>query len=310
MQHKILPEAGETTKTGLTKVMITSSPPTQIRSYKIDLNDISTCKKLKSDTHSSVYSGFWRNIQPIAIKLKGTSAGSARNLISEFKIRGRLPPNCPNVVPFLGGSIAYEHPYVVTTYLSNGSLRSLLKHSNTLDWLTSINIMKDITIGLGAIHEHKIIHRDLKSDNIFIDDKLRAYVGDFGAARECNWGNHYQSSTDSRACGTTGYIAPESYQQKLYSAKSDIYSLGVILWEMVTQADRPLGQVHQKLSYQEAEAITIGDQERDPIPKNTPAGIAKLIRWCWEKQPENRPTETQILASLDECLTELKNKRL
>jgi serine/threonine protein kinase len=309
MQRAALPESNAAMTDSLTKVIVTSSPPTEIASYKIDINDISECKKLKSGLNGKVYRGLWKDKKRVALKLPGKSPLSAEDVISEFKIREKLPRNCPNVVPFLGGSTAPECPYVVTTYLANGSLKSLLNKNKSLDWVTSINIMKDIAIGLTAIHANKIIHRDLKSNNIFIDDQLRAYLGDFGLARECNQGYEYQSSAHSRACGTSGYIAPESYQQQIYSAKSDTYSLGVVLWEIASHAEIPLGQTQKQLSYKEAEAITVGDEERDVIPKDIPAGLTKLIRWCWEKKPINRPTETEILASLDDCLTGLKPQK-
>jgi serine/threonine protein kinase len=304
----LLPKPKEPNETSLTQVIMASSAPTEIASYKIDINDISECKKLKSGSNGKVYRGLWKNEKWIALKLQGTLAKSAEDVISEFKIRVKLPHNCPNVVPFLGGSTARACPYIVTTYLSNGSLRSLLKKNKSLDWVTSINIMKDITTGLASIHAHKVIHRDLKSDNIFIDDELHAYLGDFGLARECNQSYQYQSFAGSRASGTYGYIAPESYQQRIYSAKSDTYSLGVVFWEIASHAKMPLNQDPKKLSYEEAKAITIADEARDVIPQDTPTGIAKLIRWCWEKKPENRPTEIEILASLDDCLTGLKHK--
>lgn len=232
--------------------------------------------------------------------------GSQYDMISnEYTLLFKYFLKTPYIVPFRGGCIAgdVQFPYLVTSYLAGGSLADKIQHQAQFTWTVSIQILKNVAMGIAAIHEKNIVHRDIKSANIFLDSSNHAYVGDLALARKYNRENAYQSP-NPQVTGTDGWIAPESYKNLIYYDKSDWYSFGVVIWE-IAAGEKPLSS---KSIAKKIEATLSG--QHDKIPDNTPAGIAKLIRWCWQQEPSARPTKTQILTSLDECLAEIKSPSL
>jgi serine/threonine protein kinase len=162
----------------------------------------------------------------------------------------------PYLVGLLGYCADQSHRLLVFEFMPNGSLRSHLHPSASggggarqpLDWATRLGIALDCARALEFLHEHSspaVIHRDFNCSNVLLDRNLRARVSDFGMAKLGS--NKADGQVVTRVLGTTGYLAPEYASTGKLTTKSDVYSYGVVLLELLTgrvpvDTRRPPGQ--------------------------------------------------------------------
>ncbi|KAJ0983392.1 hypothetical protein J5N97_011647 [Dioscorea zingiberensis] len=221
--------------------------PEEITSVESILFDLSTLKtatanfseenKLGQGGFGSVYKGTLQNGREIAVKR--LSAGSGQGigeLKNELVLVAKLQHR--NLVRLLGVCLEEEEKMLVYEYVPNRSLDTILfdsiKHEQ-LDWGRRYKIISGIARGLLYLHEDsqlKIIHRDLKASNILLDEDMNPKISDFGLARL--FGGDQTGGTTSRVVGTFGYMAPEYVMRGQFSAKSDIFSFGVLVLEILT----------------------------------------------------------------------------
>lgn len=182
-----------------------------------------------------------------------------------------------------------EYPYsIITEYIPNGSLFHALQHQPNSPNLTPTNktlIMIGIANGMISLHNVGIIHRDLKSLNVLLDENLLPKICDFGLSRF----TQDEHNTMSIEVGTPRWMAPEILESSNYTNKVDVYSYGIVLWEMLTE-DIPFKGL---TSIQIAIKIT-QENARPDFPSNTPRSLKFLIRKCWDRDPNKRPTFSQI----------------
>lgn len=176
---------------------------------------------------------------------------------------------------------------LVMEYGEKGSLAHLIDRNQLpRQWLYRINIMSDITRGLAFIHACQLVHCDIKSPNVVIDQHDRAKIIDFGSAKRVD--------VRIRVNYTVQYMAPELFRDyECASKKSDIYSLGILFLEIVSMLP-PWSQMVKS----EGIMNFVLANYREPIPVDCPESIASLIKWCWHDQPDQRPTAEQVEAKL------------
>lgn len=219
--------------------------------------------------------------------LENMSEDERKEAYIEAKILERL--NHPCVIRFIEvfrTSKPYAGLNIVMDYASNGDLQTKIKkqkkpfsESQILDWFTQI------CLAIKHIHDKKILHRDLKSGNIFLDDKERIKLGDFGIAK-CLDSTFDKAKT---IVGTPYYLSPEIVQDKPYSFKSDIWSLGILLYEM-TVLKMPF-----EASSLPMLSLKIVKGNYSAIPMSVSKEIRSLIQSILQVKIENRPTIHQIL---------------
>ena len=176
--------------------------------------------------------------------------------------------------------------YIITEYVDGGDLASYIAHLKSpppknlfLDW------MIQLCVGISYIHSKKIIHRDLKPNNIFLTKSLMIKIGDFGISRKLN----FTWEKASTFTGTMQYISPEIIESKPYSFKSDIFSLGILLYELVSLKN-PFDA-----SNEIAITMKIKECRVPPLPTSVPREIREVIYMMLQKNPDKRPTADEVL---------------
>lgn len=194
------------------------------------------------------------------------------------------------LVPLLG--FTYTSPYlIVTEFIECGTLFNALHHKSGSPVLS--NTEKDVIAmciahGMMNLHKMKIIHRDLKSLNILLDNRHLPRIIDFGIAR------FKDDSTNlvTQQIGTTQWMAPEQMMTATYTNKVDVYAYGILLWEIVAEDVPFRGFNSVQIAIQVAER-----NSRPRIPESCPKKLKQLIELCWHRDPERRPSFKQIFNS-------------
>ncbi|CAO3567067.1 unnamed protein product [Mortierella alpina] len=179
-----------------------------------------------------------------------------------------------------------HHDMIVMEYVEGGSLADAIVGKHLQSWKAKTHIAKDISLGLAYLHFQGIIHCDIKSSNILLTEHQEARICDFGLATRAG---------ESGIGGTLQWMAPELLQDPpLYTGKSDVYALGMVMWEMASESTQPYrGHTPDGMAY----CILNGIQET--YPDDTPNTYATCIQLCWALQPDGRPAAMNMLADIE-----------
>ncbi|GBB97566.1 hypothetical protein RclHR1_03000009 [Rhizophagus clarus] len=179
--------------------------------------------------------------------------------------------------------------------------RYITKDFYNIDWYDKMYNLYKIINGLSKIHDAKIIHRDLHSGNILLNLFLNAKICDLGTSKSAT-----ESTTDNEEeiYGIIPYVAPEVLQGKKYTEASDIYSFGMIMWEVMV-GRRPFWDRKHDTEL----IIEICDGLRPPIITNAPKGYIDLMKECWHSDPEKRPTADEVLEKINDILNNEWNNK-
>ncbi|KAL8466796.1 hypothetical protein ACS0TY_035740 [Phlomoides rotata] len=257
-----------------------------------------------------VYRGSMPNGMEIAIKrinVRG-SGRSDRGFMAEIRTLGRIKHR--NVVKLVGYACNKETNLLLYEYMSNGSLGEMLRGSkgSCLQWELRYKIGVDAAKGLCYLHHDSspsIIHRDVKSNNILLDDKYEAHVADFGLAKF--WDDVDASQCMSSIAGSYGYIAPEYAYTLKVNQKSDVYSFGVVLLELIT-GRKAVGEFGDGVDLVKwvkkttselldfaAAALAVVDSRLIGYPPIEVVSVFKIAMACVEDESSMRPSMRQVV---------------
>jgi len=182
----------------------------------------------------------------------------------------------------------------VMEYLPGITLRELLREQKRLTIPQTITIMDAVLAGLSAAHRAGIVHRDVKPENVLLAEDGRIKIGDFGLARATT----ANTATGQQLLGTIAYLAPELVTRGTADARSDIYALGIMLYEMLVGEQPYKGEQPMQIAFQHATESVPRPSVRNP---GVPEQLDELVLWATEKSPDERPDDAgQMLERLRE----------
>src|ERR1700710_1661323 len=212
--------------------------------------------------------------------------------VQAARAAARLAP--PNVVSVFDQGQDDEMAYMVMEYLPGMTLRDLLKDYGRLTTEQTLDIMEAVLGGLAAAHKAGIVPRDVKPENVLLADDGRIKIGDFGLARAAS----ANTATGQALLGTIAYLSPELLTRGVADTRSDIYAVGIMLYEMLTGEQPFKGEQPMQIAYQHA-----NDSVPTPSDKNSriPVELDELVLWATAREPDERPRDAK--AMLDEVMS-------
>ncbi|XP_065219986.1 fibroblast growth factor receptor homolog 1-like [Planococcus citri] len=228
------------------------------------------------------------------------------DLVSEMEIM-KLIGTHPNVLRLLGCCTQNGPLLIITEYTVHGNLQSFLrKHlpsenlrttPSKLSQRTLITFGLQVAQGMKYLSSMKCVHRDLAARNILVSNKLVLKIADFGLARDIRDKDYYRKKTGGRL--PVKWMAPEALHHNLYTTQSDVWSFGVLLWEIVTLGSIP----YPTFTDMEELVQALDDGYRMKKPQNCSMKMYRIMRECWDYLPEDRPTFSMIVENLEEMLS-------
>ncbi|KAL2608694.1 hypothetical protein R1flu_027267 [Riccia fluitans] len=291
----------------------------KLKEWEIDPSKLILKNVIAQGTYGTVHRGTYDG-QDVAVKLldwgeedtmSKAEIQTYRNAFKqEVEVWHKL--DHPNVTKFVGASmgnnnlqipsfergtdgfvhVASNICCVVVEYLAGGTLKDyLIRHRRRkLPFKVVIQLALDLSRGLEYLHSMKIVHRDVKSENMLLDTKRNVKIADFGVAR-VEAQNPYDMTGET---GTLGYMAPEVLDGKPYNRKCDVYSFGVCLWEIYC-CDMP----YPDLSFTEMTHAVVHQNLRPTIPRCCPSALGHVMKKCWDPNPDKRPEMAQVVRLLE-----------
>ncbi|XP_028778975.1 LRR receptor-like serine/threonine-protein kinase IOS1 [Neltuma alba] len=261
----------------------------------------------------AVYLGYVEET-PVAVKmLSSSSVQGYQQFQAEVKLLMRVHHR--NLTSLVGYCNEKTHKGLIYEYMANGNLQDYLsgKSSNSkfLTWEDRLCIALDAALGLEYLHngcKPPIIHRDVKSSNILLNEKFKAKIADFGLSKTILTDDGTHVSTV--VAGTPGYLDPEYYITSRLTEKSDVYSFGVVLFEIIT-SQAAISRNHERthISQWVSSMVAKGDIKAvvdsrlsGDFDSNSAWRVVEMAMTCVSPKPNNRPTMSEVVNELKECL--------
>ncbi|CAA6666739.1 unnamed protein product [Spirodela intermedia] len=257
--------------------------------WEIDVKQLKFGDKVASGTYGDLYRGSYCS-QDVAIKVlkpERINKEMQREFAQEVYIMRKVRHK--NVVQFIGSCTRPPNLYIITEFMTGGSVYDFLhKQRGVFKLPALLRVAIDISKGMNYMHQNNIIHRDLKTANLLIDEHEVVKVADFGVARVKS-----QSGVMTAETGTYRWMAPEVIEHKPYDHKADVFSFAIVLWELLT------GKVpYEYLTPLQAAVGVVQKGLRPTIPKSTHPKLKELLERCWQQDPSERPDFSEILENL------------
>ncbi|KAF8040685.1 hypothetical protein BT93_B2805 [Corymbia citriodora subsp. variegata] len=258
----------------------------------ISWEDLQIGERIGIGSYGEVYRAEWNGTE-VAVK-KFLDQDFSGEALAQFKceVEIMLRLRHPNVVLFMGAVTRPPHFSILTEFLPRGSLYRLLHRPNPqLDERRRMRMALDVVKGMSYLHTSHptIVHRDLKSPNLLVDKNWAVKVCDFGLSRM----KHHTFLSSKSTAGTPEWMAPEVLRNEPANEKCDVYSFGVILWELAT-----LSIPWKGLNSMQVVGAVGFQNRRLEIPEEVDPAVAHIIQDCWQTEPHLRPSFTQLMHRL------------
>ncbi|XP_065370674.1 ephrin type-B receptor 1-B isoform X2 [Calliphora vicina] len=234
-------------------------------------------------------------VQDIDVAIKTLKPGSSEkarcDFLTEASIMGQF--DHPNVI-YLQGVVTRSNPVmIITEYMENGSLDTFLRvNDGKFQTLQLIVMLRGISSGMAYLSDMNYVHRDLAARNVLVNSQLICKIADFGLSREIE--NASDAYTTRGGKIPVRWTAPEAIAFRKFTSASDVWSYGVVLWEVMSYGERP----YWNWSNQDV-IKSIEKGYRLPAPMDCPEALYQLMLDCWQKQRTHRPSFASIVSTLD-----------
>jgi len=268
----------------------------------IDPSELTYIKKIGGGCFGNVYEGKCRGMKVAIKKLfkQDLNEKSLAEFKREVEVCSQL--NHPNVLLFMGACTTPGEMAIVTELCDRGNLEQLLHNKKAqLSLYRRMEMAKEAAVGMAWLHGgsvSKIVHRDLKPSNLLVDKHGQIKVCDFGLAaiKPAN-----ESLQDKETIpGTPLWMPPEVMMGRPVTEKADVYSYGIVLWEIVTQ-QVPFPNVKSFPVFRQRICL---NHERPPLDSITLPSLQNLLQRLWHKDPTARPAFSEVVTTIEEILIE------
>uniref|UniRef100_A0A3P8TL51 receptor protein-tyrosine kinase n=1 Tax=Amphiprion percula TaxID=161767 RepID=A0A3P8TL51_AMPPE len=269
---------------------------------EIDVSSIHIEKVIGMGEFGEVCSGRLRvqGKREIYVAIKSLKAGYSdkqrRDFLSEASIMGQF--DHPNIIRLEGVVTRCKPLMIITEYMENGSLDAFLrKHDGQFTVIQLVGMLRGIASGMKYLSDMSYVHRDLAARNILVNSNLVCKVSDFGLSRVLEDDPEAAYTTRVRRKIPIRWTAPEAITYRKFTTASDVWSYGIVMWEVVSYGERPYWDMNNQ---DVIKAIEEG--YRLPAPMDCPVVLHQLMLDCWERERAERPTFSQILNMLDKLI--------
>ncbi|XP_048062122.1 tyrosine-protein kinase fynb isoform X3 [Megalobrama amblycephala] len=281
----------------LTSICVDYTPDTvglSHDSWEIARESLTLDMKLGAGCFADVWYGTWNGNTKVAVKTLKPGTMSPESFLEEAQIMKKLRHD---KLVQLYAVVSEEPIYIVTEYMGKGSLLDFLKdgEGRALKLPNLVDMAAQVAGGMAYIERMNYIHRDLRSANILVGDNLVCKIADFGLARLIE-DNEYTARQGAKF--PIKWTAPEAALYGKFTIKSDVWSFGILLTELVTKGRVPYPGMNNREVLEQVER-----GYRMPCPQDCPSSLHELMVQCWKKDAEERPTFEYLQAFLEDYFT-------
>ncbi|XP_077174723.1 insulin receptor-related protein isoform X2 [Paroedura picta] len=280
--------------------------------WEVPREKITVLRELGQGSFGMVYEGIAKDLeqegQETRVALKTVNETATRRESIEFLNEASVMKafRCHHVVRLLGVVSQGQPALVIMELMTRGDLKSYLRSLRPEaennpglpppSLKDMIQMAGEIADGMAYLNAKKFVHRDLAARNCMVSEDFTVKIGDFGMTRDIYETDYYRKG--GKGLLPVRWMAPESLKDGIFNTQSDIWSFGVVLWEITTLAEQP----YQGMSNEQVLRFVMdnGVLER---PETCPEKLHELMTWCWRQNPRLRPTFTQILESIKDDMS-------
>ncbi|XP_036443170.1 insulin-like growth factor 1b receptor [Colossoma macropomum] len=278
--------------------------------WEVAREKITMCRELGQGSFGMVYEGIAKGVvkdEPetrVAIKTVNESASMHERIefLNEASVMKEF--NCHHVVRLLGVVSQGQPTLVIMELMTRGDLKSYLRTLRSKESTSSlplpplkkmIQMAGEIADGMAYLNANKFVHRDLAARNCMVAEDFTVKIGDFGMTRDIYETDYYRKG--GKGLLPVRWMSPESLKDGVFTTMSDVWSFGVVLWEIATLAEQP----YQGMSNEQVLRFVMDGGLLDK-PDNCPDMLFELMRMCWQYNPKMRPSFLEIISSIKDDL--------
>ncbi|KAM9354229.1 tyrosine-protein kinase FRK-like [Pholidichthys leucotaenia] len=253
--------------------------------WEIDRKSIKLGKKLGAGQFGEVYEGIWNDTTAVAVKTLKPGTMDPEDFLREAQIMKRL--RHPKLIQLYAVCTLEEPIYIITEMMSNGSLLEYLQKDKgaKLRLADQLEMAAQVASGMAYLELQNYIHRDLAARNVLVSDNSICKVADFGLARVFMKENENVYEAKEGTKFPVKWTAPEAIHENRFTIKSDVWSFGILLYEIMTFGQMPYPSM---TNFQVVQRVTQG--YRMSSPPSCPKVLYELMLDCWKENEQDRPT--------------------